>query len=255
MPNIDSLNRRLIDYMRAKAPMFHYERFYAPQLGKVNASVGGAYTSNAESAAYTVTDPGDTPADADALRDDLVANTLPDLFTDLNALRTAVENLRVLVEGGLPQPYGTTNKGQGLPCHPLADNDELHALVPLHPHIDQRFPIYVRWWLLPNNADSSSTITTTIDKINMTRNLTGSSALADGATALNTVIPAIVAAETVADTPFASDWGIIKQAAGFTEFDALFIKMVSTSNGGAGRLRVYMLEVAQQLRKFAGRRH
>jgi len=40
-----------------------------------------------------VTDPGDAPADADALRDDLVDNTIPSIETELSNLRNAVATL------------------------------------------------------------------------------------------------------------------------------------------------------------------
>ena len=40
-----------------------------------------------------VTDPADTPVDADALRDDLVANTIPSIETELSNLRNAVATL------------------------------------------------------------------------------------------------------------------------------------------------------------------
>lgn len=49
---------------------------------------------------HAITDPADTPADADALRDDLVANTIPDiesalddLGTKINAILTRLETL------------------------------------------------------------------------------------------------------------------------------------------------------------------
>jgi len=52
---------------------------------------------------HAITDPADTPADADALRDDLVANTIPDieaaldaLGTKLNSILTALENKYIL---------------------------------------------------------------------------------------------------------------------------------------------------------------
>lgn len=41
----------------------------------------------------SLTDPADTPADADTLRDDLVANTLPSLTTRDGELETAIETL------------------------------------------------------------------------------------------------------------------------------------------------------------------
>ena len=40
-----------------------------------------------------ITDPADTPADADALRDDLEANTIPSIETELSNLRNAVATL------------------------------------------------------------------------------------------------------------------------------------------------------------------
>ena len=42
----------------------------------------------AASTSHSITDPGDAPADADALRDDLVANAIPDIESALNALGT-----------------------------------------------------------------------------------------------------------------------------------------------------------------------
>lgn len=41
----------------------------------------------------TVTDPADTPADADVLRDDLVANTIPSMESRLTEIRNAVATL------------------------------------------------------------------------------------------------------------------------------------------------------------------
>lgn len=45
------------------------------------------------SASHSITDPGDAPADADALRDDLVTNTIPAIEAALNALGTKVNNI------------------------------------------------------------------------------------------------------------------------------------------------------------------
>ena len=42
---------------------------------------------------HAVTDPGDAPADADALRDDLVTNTIPSIEGMLNALGTIINAL------------------------------------------------------------------------------------------------------------------------------------------------------------------
>lgn len=42
------------------------------------------------SESHTITDPGDAPADADALRDDLVLNAIPDIEAALNALGVKV---------------------------------------------------------------------------------------------------------------------------------------------------------------------
>ena len=43
--------------------------------------------------AHTITDPADTPADADALRDDLVTNTIPAIENALDALGTKINSL------------------------------------------------------------------------------------------------------------------------------------------------------------------
>lgn len=253
MADIDSTNRRLIDYMTTKAKFFHYERLYACQLGVVNANLGSAYTPDNEGTTYTAVNPADAPATADALRDDLVANTLPGIFTDMNNLRAAYQNLRWRSESSSPEPYGTTNKGQGIPCKPIQDGDELHAFVPLHPHTDQKYPIYLRWWVIPNTTASAVRLNTTVDRINMTRNLTGSDAVGDAATALTTTIADVEGPTTTANVPQASTWGILKKGSA-SDFDALFVKMVTSNVTGPRSIRVVLLEVAMRLRKFAGYR-
>jgi hypothetical protein len=50
------------------------------------------------SAAHTITAPADTPATADALRDDLVTNTIPSIEAALNALGTKYNNLLTKLE-------------------------------------------------------------------------------------------------------------------------------------------------------------
>jgi len=50
------------------------------------------------SESHTVTDPGDAPADADALRDDLVANTIPSIESALNALGVKVNAIIAALE-------------------------------------------------------------------------------------------------------------------------------------------------------------
>lgn len=86
------------------------------RLGKAGSSIGqygitavtrpAAYTQTYSSAsrshatptatdpgAATIDDPADSPATVDALRDDLVANTIADIRTALAALRTQINNL------------------------------------------------------------------------------------------------------------------------------------------------------------------
>lgn len=86
------------------------------RLGKAGSSIGqygvtavarpAAYTQSYASAsrshatptasdpgAATIADPADSPASVDALRDDLVANTIPNIRTALAALRTQITNL------------------------------------------------------------------------------------------------------------------------------------------------------------------
>jgi hypothetical protein len=52
--------------------------------------------SNA-STSHLITDPSDTPADADALRDDLVTNTIPDIESSLNSLGSKINSVLALL--------------------------------------------------------------------------------------------------------------------------------------------------------------
>ena len=60
-------------------------------VGSVDSVIDSTSTSAVElPPSFTVTDPVDAPATADALRDDLVANTLPDIVEALNLIAAAV---------------------------------------------------------------------------------------------------------------------------------------------------------------------
>lgn len=50
------------------------------------------------STTHAITDPGDSPADADALREDLVTNTIPDIESKLNALGTSINSILTTLE-------------------------------------------------------------------------------------------------------------------------------------------------------------
>jgi hypothetical protein len=50
------------------------------------------------SASHAITDPGDTPASADILRDDLVANAIPDIEAALDALGSKVNSILSALE-------------------------------------------------------------------------------------------------------------------------------------------------------------
>lgn len=58
----------------------------------------GEDTITLSSVTTTLTDPADTPADADALRDDLVATTIPEIETALAALETRDGELETSIE-------------------------------------------------------------------------------------------------------------------------------------------------------------
>lgn len=49
----------------------------------------------------SITDPADTPADADALRDDLVNNTIPSIEARLASIQTFVNDLKTALETNL----------------------------------------------------------------------------------------------------------------------------------------------------------
>jgi hypothetical protein len=75
--------------------------------GELNIESGGAITDDGTQASHiadastshAITDPADAPADADALRDDLVANTIPDIETALDALGTKINSILTALEG------------------------------------------------------------------------------------------------------------------------------------------------------------
>lgn len=138
--------------------------------------------------------------------------------------------------------HGTTNKWQGVDVIPLANSDEIHALWVAPHDLDFKFPIYQRWGLIPNNATSALTITTTVDFMDLGATHAGSDAAGDGATAFNETIAAITAAQTTADVPFFSVWG--KHLAQSTDWDILFTKLVASGQSGADRLRVFCLQIA-----------
>jgi len=52
----------------------------------------------AASESHTITDPADTPATVDALRDDLVANTIPNIESKLNALGVEINKINDLID-------------------------------------------------------------------------------------------------------------------------------------------------------------
>jgi len=57
----------------------------------------GAHIADA-SVAHAITDPGDAPADADALRDDLVANAIPEIEAAFDALGAKINELLARME-------------------------------------------------------------------------------------------------------------------------------------------------------------
>lgn len=60
---------------------------------KLLGTTGGTASTSMEAVGVAVTDPADTPASADALRDDLVANTIPSIEAELTAIRNNQETL------------------------------------------------------------------------------------------------------------------------------------------------------------------
>lgn len=69
--------------------------------GKVDKTMitgtGQAHIADA-STTHAITDPADSPADADTLRDDLVLNTIPNIETKLNAIGTILNAVLVRLE-------------------------------------------------------------------------------------------------------------------------------------------------------------
>jgi len=136
--------------------------------------------------------------------------------------------------------HGTSVKFEHIRVIPLADADEIHYQFSTPHDFDGRKDWYLRWKLISNNAAGGATITTTVDLIDVGSTHAGSDEAGEPATALDTVIPAITDAETTADVPFYSDWGIkTGQAA---DINTIHVKLVASSASGADRLRVVELQ-------------
>ena len=91
LENTDSLDEGTTNlyYTDARADLRVDAGFLSrQQTHEVNASI-----------AHAITDPANTPATADALRDDLVLNAIPDIETALNALGAKINAILVKLEG------------------------------------------------------------------------------------------------------------------------------------------------------------
>jgi len=137
--------------------------------------------------------------------------------------------------------HAVTNVWEGVPVIPLANSDEIHFAWFLPPNIDTNFPILLRWGLLPDNNTSALTIATTFDRLSLTSEHKASGTAADGATALDDTLAAVVAGDTTASKPFWSQVGVIDGTT--TAFEILFLKLVASGQSGADRLRVTCLEI------------
>ena len=91
LPNTDSLDEGTTNlyYTDVRADTRVDAGFLSrQQTHEVNASI-----------AHAITDPANTPATADALRDDLVLNAIPDIESALNALGAKINAILVKLEG------------------------------------------------------------------------------------------------------------------------------------------------------------
>ena len=140
--------------------------------------------------------------------------------------------------------FGVSNVGQGLPTIPLSstDGDEIHVMwIPPH-DINTLEPVKIRFWVLPNNASSGITLTTTFDYVYAGEAGTAAT-LADGATSLYTTFSAITDAETDAGYPLITEWAQVNKGT-TTDYDALFFKVVAASASAADRARIYAMQFA-----------
>lgn len=76
----------------------------APTIGVLGATPAARMAHIADAVTtHNITDPADAPADADALREDLVTNVLPDIEGKLNALGTIINSILTV-----PETFGYT---------------------------------------------------------------------------------------------------------------------------------------------------
>jgi len=84
---------------RENVGVFTPDADYEPATKKyVDDRTAATQADMAASEAHIITDPADTPATADALRDDLVANTIPDIESKLNALGVEINKVNALID-------------------------------------------------------------------------------------------------------------------------------------------------------------
>ncbi|MCK5020564.1 MAG: hypothetical protein KAS32_26330 [Candidatus Peribacteraceae bacterium] len=138
--------------------------------------------------------------------------------------------------------HGTSVKFEHVRVIPLADADEIHYVITTPHDFDGRYRYYLRWQLISNNAAGGAAITTTVDELDAGSTQTGSDEAGEPATALDTPIPAITDAETTADVPFYSDWGIKIPVESGPDINMIHLKLVASSASGADRLRVMKLQ-------------
>lgn len=94
-----------IEYWIYVSRNLYWWRFLEFGTSKMKAANGGsgfmrpAFEAQKEAATvHAITDPADSPADADALREDLVASVIPSVESALNALGTKINNVLAVLE-------------------------------------------------------------------------------------------------------------------------------------------------------------
>ncbi len=92
-----SVDLKEADFLKPEQQTDLASLYHLMLLNPAGVKVPGAHISDAETS-HSITDPGDAPADADALRDDLVANAIPEIESALDALGGKINDILLRLE-------------------------------------------------------------------------------------------------------------------------------------------------------------
>lgn len=129
--------------------------------------------------------------------------------------------------GATETAHGTSGKWEHIIVAPLKNGNEIHVVLSAPHDMDTKFPFYVRWGLIANEAAKGVTMETTYDTVDLGATHEGSDDAGEPTTALSETIPTLGTDDVPGvDKPFFTPWGKVNGTA--TDFDIVHIKALVT---------------------------